>query len=319
MIRILANDGIKDVGKKMLESAGFEVVTEKVPQEDLPKELPNFDAILVRSATKVRQELIDQCPNLKLIGRGGSGMDNIDVEYATSKGIAVVNTPGASSQSVAELVFAHLFSGVRFLYDSNRNMPTRGHSDFASLKKSYSQGVELRGKNLGIIGFGKIGQTVARMALGLGMNIIPFKLHHQEVRIEVDFFKIKDASVVIKMETDPFEKLLEHSDFITLHVPFPKGASPILYKERLDMMKDGVGIVNTSRGGTIVEDDLLDALNNGKVSFAGIDVFENEPTPRKDLLEHPRVSLTPHIGASTLEAQDRVWVEMAEKIIAHFA
>ena len=317
MPRILANDGIQPIGKDMLEAAGFEVITDKIEQDDLPARLNEFDGILVRSATKVRQELIDQAPNLKLIGRGGVGMDNIDVDYARSKGIAVVNTPAASSQSVAELVFAHMFSCSRFLYDSNRKMPVE-QDNFKGLKKAYSKGIELRGKSLGIIGFGRIGQTVARMGLGLGMNIIPFKLHHDEVKIEVDFFKIEDATVNIRMKTDSFDYLLEKSDFITLHVPFPPGAEPILYKERFDKMKDGVGIVNTSRGGTIVEKDLLGALDSGKVAWAGLDVYENEPTPDPAVLSHPRISLTPHIGASTVEAQARVWSEMAERVIAHF-
>ena len=318
MARILANDGIQLKAKELIENAGIEVVDDNIPQEDLEKELNSFDGILVRSATKVRKELIDATPNLKLIGRGGVGMDNIDVEYARDKGIKVVNTPAASSQSVAELVFAHMFTGARFLYDSNRQMPAQGSENFAGLKKSYSKGTELRGKNLGIIGFGKIGQAVARIGLGLGMHVLPFKLHHEDVKIEVDFFKIKDASVNIVVHCDPFEMILEQSDFITLHVPFPPGAEPILYKDRFNMMKDGVGIINTSRGGVIVEDDLLDALNSGKVSFAGLDVYEKEPVPKKEILEHPRVSLTPHIGASTMEAQERVWIEMAEKVIEHF-
>ena len=318
MVKILANDGIDDAGKQLLEDAGIQVVTENVPQEQLEQELKNYDGILVRSATKVRKDLIDACPNLKFIGRAGVGMDNIDVEYARSKGIEVANTPAASSQSVAELVFAHLFTGVRFLHDANRKMPSEGDTNFGKLKKNYSGGIELRGKTIGIIGFGQIGQTVARMALGLGMNIIPFKLHHAEVSIEVDFFQVKDASMLIKMRTQPFEYLLENSDFITLHVPFPPGAESILYKERIQMMKDGVHIINTSRGGVVNEDDILEALNSGKVAFYGADVYEDEPKPRKDLLQHPNVSLTPHIGASTNEAQERVGIEIAERIIKFF-
>lgn len=318
MIQILANDGIDDKGKAMLEEAGFTVNTTKVPQEELKDRLNDFDAIIVRSATKIREAHINAAPNLKMIVRAGTGMDNIDVDYAREKGMEVTNTPTASSQSVAELVFAHMFGMARMLYASNREMPVKGHDDFKALKKKYSGGIELRGKTLGIIGFGMIGRTVAKMALGLGMNVMPFKLHHDTVKIDIDFFKIKDAAVRITMRTDPFEDLLAESDFITLHVPFRKGDPPVLYKERFDMMKDGVMVVNTSRGGAIVEDDLLEALNSGKVAAAALDVFEEEPMPRKKVLEHPRISLTPHIGASTAEAQERVGVEVAQKIIEFF-
>ena len=317
-MKILANDGLNPAGLKMLHEAGFQVDTENIPQERLTLKLPEYDAIIVRSATKVRADLIDTCPELKLIARAGVGMDNIDVEHARSKGIKVVNTPGASSQSVAELVFAHLFSMARFLHVSNRKMPVEGHTDFTKLKKEFSKGTELRGKTLGLIGFGRIGQAVARMALGLGMNVMPFKLDHDEVKIAIDFFKIKEAEVTITVQTDPFDELLAQADFITLHVPFPKGAPPVLYKERFDKMKDGVFIVNASRGGVMAEDDLIEAINSGKVAAAALDVFEGEPVPKKEILEHPKISLTPHIGASTKEAQERIGTELAAKIIAHF-
>lgn len=319
MIRILANDGIDAAGKKMLTDAGFEVITEKVKQEDLAKELKNYDAVLVRSASKITEDIIAACPNLKVIGRAGVGMDNIDVEFARHKGIKVINTPEASAQSVAELVFAHLFGMTRFVYDANRKMPEEGETKFNELKKAYSEGIELRGKTLGIIGFGKIGQTTAKIALGLGMNVKVFKLHAAEVKIEFDFFKtLSNASLMMTMKTVPFEELLSTSDFITLHVPFPKGATPVISKKEIALMKEGVGIVNSSRGGVVVEQDLLDALNSGKVAYAALDVFENEPKPRKELLVHPRISLTPHIGASTKEAQERIGIEIAEKMITSF-
>ena len=319
MIKILANDGIDAVGKKMLTDAGFEVVTNKVAQGDLAKELVDYDAILVRSATKVTEEIINACPNLRLIGRAGVGIDNIDVEFAKYKGIKIVNTPDASSQSVAELVYAHLFGMVRFMHQSNRQMPVNGVEKFAELKKNYSEGIELRGKTLGIVGFGRIGQATARIALGLGMNVMPFKLHASEVKIEFDFFRtFSDAVIMIKMNTVPFDELLANSDFITLHVPFPKGATPVIAKREFDLMKKGVGIINTARGGAVNEKDLLEALNSGKVAYAGLDVFENEPKPNKDLLEHPNVSSTPHIGASTKEAQERIGIELAQKVIDFF-
>lgn len=319
MIRILANDGIDNIGKQMLTEAGFEVITTKVTQQELAKELINYDAVLVRSASKITKEIIEACPNLRLIGRAGVGLDNIDLEFARYKGVKVVNTPDASSQSVAELVFAHLFSMTRFLHNANRKMPVEGNSRFEELKKAYSQGSELRGKTLGVIGFGKIGQSTAKIALGLGMNILPFKLHAAEVKIEFDFFKtFAESSVIIKMKTIPFEELLKNSDFITLHVPFPKGAAPIITKKEFNLMKNGVGIINTSRGGVIVEKDLLEALDSGKVAFAGLDVYEGEPVPKKEILEHPNISLSPHIGASTKEAQARIGIEMAEKVINYF-
>ena len=187
MKRILANDGITEGGKQALENAGFEVVTENVPQEKLTEELLNYDAVLVRSATKIRKDVIDACPNIKLIGRGGVGMDNIDVDYAKSKGIEVVNTPAASSDSVAELVFAHLFSIVRSLQDSNRNMALVGDQEFKVLKKKYSKGIELRGKTLGVIGIGRIGQATARVALGLGMKVVAADPFIEKVKIALVF------------------------------------------------------------------------------------------------------------------------------------
>ncbi|MCE2846839.1 MAG: D-2-hydroxyacid dehydrogenase [Sphingobacteriales bacterium] len=319
-IRILANDGIDAAGKSILQASGIEVVTDKHPQEALPVILQDFDGILVRSATTVRRELIDACPRLQLIGRAGVGMDNIDVSYAREKGIRVINTPEASSQSVAELVMAHLFTLARGLHDSNRNMPDCASKEqFNTFKKAYSSGFELKGKTLGIVGFGNIGQAVARMGLGLGMNIMPFKLKARDVKIEIDFFKtMSNANLVLTMQCVPFERLLAESDFITLHVPFPKGAPPILARREFSQMKKGVVIVNTARGGAVNEVDLLEALYNGTVSGAGLDVFDGEPQIREELRRHPNVSLTPHIGGSTLEAQERIGIEIAHKIVSFF-
>ena len=316
MARILANDGIAEDAKRLLEKAGHEVVTDKIAQEDLDTELNNFDGIVVRSATKVRADLIDKCPNLKFIGRAGVGMDNIDVAYARDKGITVSNTPSASSQSVAELVLAHMFAGARYLHHANREMPSKGDTEFKALKKDYSKGYELRGKNIGIIGFGGIGQALGRMCLGLGMNVLPFSLHHDEVRMEIDFFKVEHASLNIHVKTDDLDTILKYSDFISLHVPSMD--TPLIGREEFSKMKDGVAIINTSRGGVIDEEALIEALDSGKVRFAGLDVFENEPTPRKSLLEHPNVIATPHIGGSTVEAQQRIGIEMAEIIIDCF-
>ncbi|MFN5183166.1 MAG: D-2-hydroxyacid dehydrogenase [Bacteroidota bacterium] len=308
---ILANDGIDESGKLLLEKAGFTVVTEKVAQENLANAINGngYLALTVRSATKVRKELIDACPGLKVVARGGVGMDNIDVEYAKSKGIAVINTPAASSNSVAELVFSHLFGMVRFLYDSNRMMPGNALDKFDELKKKYSKGIELRGKTIGIIGFGRIGQGVAKIALGCGMKIKAFDPFVKNVDLSLDIDGT--ANVTVNVSTVSMEDLLKSSDFITVHVPGGK----LLGENEFAIMKKGVCLVNTSRGGVIDEGQLIKYLNEGKVMHAALDVFENEPKPSSEILIHPKISLTPHIGASTNEAQERIGVELAEKII----
>ncbi len=312
-MKVLANDGISKSGIQALEKGGFEVITTKVAQEQVANYINTNDVkvILVRSATKVRQDIIDACPGLKIIGRGGVGMDNIDVDYARSKGLHVINTPASSSESVAELVFAHLFTGVRFLHDANRNMPLEGDTNFDGLKKAYANGIELRGKTLGIIGFGRIGQAVAKMALGLGMKVIAADKFINQAAIRVAFFdgQFIDVNIV----TEPLEEIFKNSDFITLHVPAQDGY--VIDKNEFQLMKNNVGIVNCARGGVINEVALLEALDNGKVLFAGLDVFENEPTPEIQILMHPKISLTPHIGAATEEAQDRIGTELAEQII----
>ncbi len=310
-MRILVNDGIEPIGKKLLNEAGFEVDTNKIEQADLPQKLNAYDAICVRSATKVRKELIDACPNLKAIGRGGVGLDNIDVDYARSKGIAVINTPAASSRSVAELAMAHMLSLSRFLYQSNRNMPATGDTAFNDLKKAYAKGSELEGKTLGIIGFGRIGQEMARVGLGLGMNIVAVDPYVSEANVKVG---PDTLGFFTDIKTTDMDTLLGTSDYISLHIP--SVGDPILGSKEFTKMKHGVFIVNASRGGTIDEDALLQALDSGKVSAAGLDVFDNEPTPRRDILSHPRISLTPHIGASTEEAQNKIGEELAQRLIA---
>ncbi|HSP39789.1 MAG TPA: D-2-hydroxyacid dehydrogenase [Gillisia sp.] len=313
-MKILANDGISKSGVRALEDAGFKVIETRVAQEQLAKFLveEDIDVILVRSATQVRKDLIDSCPNLKVIGRGGVGMDNIDVEYARNKGLFVINTPAASSSSVAELVFAHLFSGVRYLHDSNRNMPLSGDTKFKDLKKNYAGGSELRGKTLGIIGMGRIGHEVAKIALGIGMKVIGSDDKVGQIDIKLHFYN--DQVVNIPIKTEPIEDLIKHSDFITLHVPAQN--KPLIGKDEFKKMKDGVGIINTSRGGVVDEASLIDALESGKVSFAGLDVFVNEPTPAIKVLMDQRISLSPHIGAATSEAQERIGTELAEQIIS---
>ena len=311
-MKVLANDGISKSGIQALEKNGFEVITTKVAQEQVANFINAHDVkvLIVRSATKVRKDIIDACPGLKIIGRGGVGMDNIDVDYAKSKGLHVINTPASSSESVAELVFAHLFTGVRFLQDANRNMPLEGDTNFDGLKKAYANGTELRGKTIGIVGFGRIGQAVAKMALGLGMKVVAADKFITEAIIKVNFFDGQEVSFTIA--TIDFESLLKQSDFITLHVPAQKGY--VIGKDEINQMKKGIGIINCARGGVIDEVALVEALDEDKISFAGLDVFENEPTPEIRILMHPKISLTPHIGAATLEAQDRIGTELAEQI-----
>jgi D-3-phosphoglycerate dehydrogenase len=313
-MKILANDGISTSGIEALEKEGFEVITTKVAQEQVANYINQHQiaVVLVRSATKIKQEIIDACPSLKIIGRGGVGMDNIDVTYAREKGIHVINTPASSSESVAELVFAHLFTGARFLHDSNRNMPLEGDTNFNGLKKAYVNGIELKGKTLGIIGFGKIGQAVARIALGLGMKVIAADKYVNNAVIKVVFYNKQFINVEI--ETEPLEDVLKHSDFITLHVPSQDGY--IIGREEFAMMKNDVGIINCARGGVIDEVALIEALDDEKVLFAGLDVFEEEPQPAVQVLMHPKISLTPHIGAATIEAQDRIGTELAHQIIS---
>ena len=312
MTKILINDGIHATGLKMLQDAGFDVNTNNIPQDELPTKLQDYAAICVRSATKVRKDLIDACPNLKFIGRGGVGMDNIDVDYARSKGLAVCNTPAASSRSVAELAFGHLLSVNRFLYKANQEMPSKGTTEFKALKKAYSKGQEIEGKTMGIIGFGRIGQEAAKMALGLQMKVLAVDPFIKEADLKIN---IHDQSVNVKIKTVPMDEMLANADAITLHIPFT--GKPALGADDFNKMKDGVIIINAARGGTIDEDALLAALNSGKVSAAGLDVFTDEPKPRADLLNHANVSCTPHTGASTAQAQEKIGIELAQQLIDH--
>ena len=313
-MKILANDGLSQSGIDVLTEASFEVITTNIAQEQLIPYINDhkITVLLVRSATTVRKELIDSCPSIKIIGRGGVGMDNIDVEYAREKGLSVINTPAASSSSVAELVFAHLFGGVRFLFDSNRNMPLEGESNFKGLKKAYAKGIELRGKTVGIIGFGRIGQEVAKIALGIGMNVLAADKYIDATDIEVSLFS--GASLKQSIETISIESVLKQSDFISLHVPAQKDY--VIGSKEFSMMKKGSAIINAARGGVIDEVALVNSLDNNKLAFACLDTFENEPKPEVKLLMHPKISLTPHIGAATLEAQDRIGVELGQQIIS---
>jgi len=311
-MKVLANDGISQNGIDALKASGFEVITTNVAQEQLISYINEnqITVLLVRSATTARKDLVDSCPSLKIIGRGGVGMDNIDVAYAREKGLKVINTPASSSASVAELVFAHLYGGVRFLYDSNRNMPLEGELNFKGLKKAYAKGIELRGKTIGIIGFGRIGQEVAKIALGVGMRVIAADKFMEAATIEVVFFDGQTVDVTIKIQSQ--ESLLAEADFISLHVPAQNDY--VIGAREIEQMKAGAALINAARGGVVDEVALLKALEDGKLSFAGLDTFEEEPKPAMQVLMHPKVSLTPHIGAATGEAQDRIGEELAQQI-----
>jgi len=311
-MKVLANDGISASGVNALKELGHELLETKVAQDQLIDYINknNVDVLLVRSATKVRKNLIDACENLKVIGRGGVGMDNIDVEYARSKGLHVINTPAASSQSVAELCMAHLYGMVRFLHDANRQMPLDGDSRFKELKKNYGGGIELQNRTLGIIGFGRIGQALAKLALGVGMNVVMTDIIDGNATISKEFYDGRTMDFTI--ENLSMEELLKISDFVSIHIP----GGNIINKKQLENMKSGAGIINASRGGVINEPDLVEALASGKLKYAALDVFENEPSPAIQVLMSPFISLSPHIGAATLEAQDRIGVELAEKIDA---
>lgn len=314
MIKILANDGIHPDGRLLLEEANYEVSEDKVPQEELASRIGDYDVLIVRSATKVTKEIIDAGTKLKIIARGGVGLDNVDLEYAQSKGIQVYNTPMASSRAVAELATGHMFALSRMLNRSNYEMRTGG--DFKKLKKQYETGFQIKGKVVGIIGFGRIGQEVAKIALGLGMGIRAHDPFVQEAEIGITPFGYNDVKWSITIRTESFEKVLRESDFITFHIP--GSGKPMITASEIAMMKKGVFLINTARGGVIEESDLLNALNSGHVAGAGLDVFVNEPTPSEALLKHPSVSCTPHIGASTVEAQSYIGMELADKIISFF-
>ncbi|MCH2223834.1 MAG: D-2-hydroxyacid dehydrogenase [Crocinitomicaceae bacterium] len=315
-MKVLANDGISQAGINALELGGYTVLTDKIEQSDLIAEInkQNIEVVLVRSATTVRKDLIDACPNLKLIGRGGVGMDNIDVEYARDNGKVVINTPAASSQSVAELVMGHFLAISRSLNDSYKNM---SNGDFKTLKKKYGQGVELRGKNLSIIGFGRIGQSLASYAIGCGMNVTAVDLNTEKKSIPLQLGNNISASVEIEPITS-IDDAISSADFISLHVPKQEDGSAVFGASEFEKMKDGVRIVNAARGGVMDEEALINALDSGKVAAVALDVFENEPNPKQSLLSHDKIACTPHIGAATVEAQDRIGTELAASIIANF-
>ena len=314
-MRVLANDGIDAAGKQILEAAGFEVITDKVTQEELPNVIGEYDVLIVRSATKVNASVIN-ASSLKLIARAGVGLDNIDMKAAGEKNIPVVNTPNASSRSVAELVFAHLFSLSRFLHKANRQMPTNGIAGFKDMKKVYSDGFELMGKKLGIIGFGRIGQEVAKMAIGLGMEVLVYDYKQREFDVVVQMAKAYQShNFKVTLKGQSLDTVLSLSDCLTIHTP---GSAEVIGAAEIAQMKAGSVLINCARGGVVNEVALAEALQSGQISCAGVDVFENEPPTNDLMISQDNCSLSPHIGASTKEAQERVGIELAEKITGFF-
>jgi D-3-phosphoglycerate dehydrogenase len=302
MIRVLVTDGMEKSGIEELKAKGFEVVEKFYEPEVLGEMLKEFDVIVVRSATKVRQPIIDkalEAGRLKLIIRGGVGVDNIDVAYAMEKGIKVSNTPNASSASVAELAISHMFAVSRFINISNVSM-RQGKWD----KKKY-EGVEIGGKTLGLIGFGRISRELAKKASALGMTVVYTDI----------IGKAKDCDEYEFLELND---VLKKSDYVSLHIPFIKEQGATIGKDQLAMMKDGSFLINCARGGVVDEAALVEALDNGKLAGAGVDVFVEEPTKNETLVNHPKVSVTPHIGAATKEAQTRIGAEITSIIFDFF-
>ncbi len=297
-MRILVNDGMSAEGMEMLRQAGHEVVDTTIPQDELDGKIAEFDAIVIRSATKMREVTIDAgIPRLKGIVRGGVGIDNIDHEYARSKGVKVMNTPAASSPSVAELAIGHMFAVSRFIVAANVTMRNGEWN-----KKQY-KGVELAGKTLGILGIGRIGQSLASKAMALGMKIIAYDPFIDSVDMDVTMMS-KD-------------EVLAQADYLSLHMPAsPDG--PVIGAGEFAKMKDGSFLINCARGGVVDEAAMLAALDSGKLAGAGVDVFVGEPNPNQDIANHPKVSVTPHIGASTKEAQARIGQSVAEQLIELF-
>lgn len=314
-MKVLANDGISESGKNALLEAGIEFVEAKVSQEQLIDFINEnkIDVLLVRSATKVRKDIIDACSSLKIIGRGGVGMDNIDVEYAIEKGLYVINTPNASSRSVAEMVFAHFFSLARFLHESNRLMPLEGDTHFSAMKKSFSKAHELEGKNLGVIGFGVIGKEVIKIGISLGMKVKVLTRKPKTEKISLSFFDGQSINFDIS-STQDWDEFLKDTQFISINTP--KTTEYIIDAPQFEKMQDGIFIVNTARGGVLNEVELLKAIESGKVAGAALDVFENEPSPELPLLMNPNLSLSPHLGGNTLDAQEKIGTELANQIIA---
>ena len=311
-MKVLALENLSEKAVATLEASNFEVKQVKVAQAQLENYIDDnsIDAIIIGKSNEIQQEIIDNCASLKLIASYNTETDNIDVQYAEDSGLQVISPSEGSANAIAELVFAHLFGMARFLHQSNREMPLEGDMNFSLLSKNFSLGIELRGKTLGIIGFDTLGKEVAKLALGLGMKVIATHNQSNDNLVNISFYN--GQSVSIEVETDNFEEIVKQSDFITIHI---EDDVQVLGKDAFDNVKPGVGIINISHAGAVDEIALIEAIKNKKVAFAGLDFYENQPTPEIQLLMNPELSLTPNIATKTIEAKERVSIELAEKII----
>ena len=303
MVKVLITDGIEKSAATALREKGYELVEKSCTPDELKQEVQDCDVIIIRSATKITKEVIDAMKltgRMSLIVRAGVGVDNIDVAYAQKNGIAVCNTPCASSLAVAELTVGHMFALARKIYYANESMRS------GRWEKKKLEGVELAGKTLGLIGFGHIAKEVARLAGLLGMKVI----YHTRSGKKEGYDQFEYVSM---------DELLKRSDFISLHIPYDKVKGAVIGEKEFEMMKDGVFLVNCARGGVVNEDALLSALDSGKVAAAAVDVFEEEPTHNERLCAHERVCLTPHIGASTAEAQQKIGAEIVSIVDSFFS
>lgn len=313
-MKILANDGIAEYGEYLFGKAGLDFLPNRVSQEHLIGFINEnkVEILLVKNATKVTKELISGCPSLKIIGKAGHDMHNIDVDFAESKGIYVINTPKASAKAVAEMVFAHFFTLVRFLHDSNRNMPLEGDIKFNLLKKSYLNASELSDKTLGLIGFDENAREVAKKGIALGMNLIVYCEESKKEKLSLEFFDGRSIDFEIQTTTQ-LDELLKKSDFISIHTP--KKDQYIIDEQEFQQMKDNVFIANVTYSGTINEVTLIDFIENKKVAGAALDVFETEPKPEVQILMNPSLSLSPNIAEQTIETEERIWADLTRQII----
>lgn len=303
-MHILINDGLSATAISQLEANSHQVKNLHVAASQLANYITKnqIEVLVVRSATQVTRAVLEACPSLKLVIRAGIGMDNIDLQAAMELGISVKNTPGASARSVAELVMAHIYTGYRHLHDANRNMPLEGDTRFNGLKKSYVNAYEVKGKTLGILGFGTIGKELAKLAYANGMQPITVNRKKKDNKLSLQFADKQQVEIEVPMLT--FEEVLKQSDIISIHTPAL--GKYLIGAEEIKKMKPGAAIINTARGGLLDEKVTLEALENASLNFVALDTFENEPKPQIQTLMHPNISLSPHIGGATIEAQERI-------------
>ena len=313
-MKILANDGLSNAATAILIEKNIEVITTKVAQEQLIPFINSndIDVLIVRNATKIRLNLLLECPTLKLIFKGGNKLEKEIELQISAAGKQLLYAEESTANSIAEMVFAHLFSGARMLYDANRLMPLEGDSNFESLQKGFASGQELKGRTLGIIGFNRSGKEVAKYAAALGMRVLVSDTNEENLLIKLDFFS--GESISIPLEKADREQLLKNSDYISIHVD--EQHDYVISKADYDQMKDGVGIVNCAFGRALNEVDLIAALEEEKVLFAGLDRFEEEPNPAIQVLMHPQISLSPNIARSSIDVQERSDLEFANTLLS---